>query len=142
MESPEAFNRRLIRYYSGYALGFIVFVAVLAYAERQGMSTRWIDYCFMAAPIAFYSAMSALPGWIASWGKRGLVRVEDINGDGIRQLAELSLNTDVMVLATPEIAGLPYVVSGLVAAGGLSAALSTADGLLLTIANALSHDIY
>ena len=46
------------------------------------------------------------------------------------------------MLATPEIAGLPYVVSGLVAAGGLAAALSTADGLLLTIANALSHDLY
>jgi cation/acetate symporter len=49
---------------------------------------------------------------------------------------------DLIVLATPEIAGLPYVVSGLVAAGGLAAALSTADGLLLTIANALSHDLY
>jgi cation/acetate symporter len=52
------------------------------------------------------------------------------------------LNQDVVVLATPEIAGLPYVISGLVAAGGLAAALSTADGLLLTIANALSHDMY
>jgi cation/acetate symporter len=49
---------------------------------------------------------------------------------------------DLIVLATPEIAGLPYVISGLVAAGGLAAALSTADGLLLTIANALSHDVY
>jgi cation/acetate symporter len=70
------------------------------------------------------------------------VAVEDINADGILQLAELTLNPDVIVLATPEIAGLPYVVAGLVAAGGLAAALSTADGLLLTIANALSHDIY
>src|SRR6185295_15560374 len=49
---------------------------------------------------------------------------------------------DAIVLATPEIAGLPYVISGLVAAGGLAAALSTADGLLLAIANALSHDVY
>jgi cation/acetate symporter len=57
-------------------------------------------------------------------------------------LAELSLNPDVIVLATPEIAGMPYVVSGLVAAGGLAAALSTADGLLLTITGALSHDVY
>jgi cation/acetate symporter len=88
------------------------------------------------------SAISALPGWVASWGKLGLVRITDINGDGILQLAELGLNTDVIVLATPEIAGLPYVVAGLVAAGGLAAALSTADGLLLTIANALSHDVY
>ena len=58
------------------------------------------------------------------------------------QLAEIVLGGDIIVLATPEIAGLPYVVSGLVAAGGLAAALSTADGLLLTIANALSHDLY
>ncbi|MGV0977364.1 MAG: sodium/substrate symporter small subunit, partial [Azonexus sp.] len=72
----------------------------------------------------------------------GLVSIEDINRDGILQLAELSLNPDVVVLATPEIAGMPYVVSGLVAAGGLAAALSTADGLLLTITSALSHDLY
>ena len=58
------------------------------------------------------------------------------------QLAEIAIGGDIIVLATPEIAGLPYVVSGLVAAGGLAAALSTADGLLLTIANALSHDFY
>ena len=58
------------------------------------------------------------------------------------QLAELTLGGDIIVLATPEIAGLPYVVSALVAAGALAAALSTADGLLLTISNALSHDLY
>ena len=58
------------------------------------------------------------------------------------QLAEIAIGGDIIVLATPEIAGLPYVISGLVAAGGLAAALSTADGLLLTIANALSHDLY
>jgi cation/acetate symporter len=68
--------------------------------------------------------------------------VVDINKDGILQLAELSIGGDIIVLATPEIGGLPYVVSGMVAAGGLAAALSTADGLLLTIANALSHDLY
>ncbi len=83
-----------------------------------------------------------LPGWVAAWSKIGLVSIEDINRDGILQLAELSLNPDVIVLATPEIAGMPYVVSGLVAAGGLAAALSTADGLLLTITSALSHDVY
>ncbi|GBG02851.1 cation acetate symporter [Azospira sp. I13] len=83
-----------------------------------------------------------LPSWVAAWGKVGLVAIEDINGDGLLQLAELSLNPDVIVLATPEIAGLPYVVSGLVAAGGLAAALSTADGLLLTITSSLSHDFY
>jgi cation/acetate symporter len=71
-----------------------------------------------------------------------LMNITDINGDGILQLAEMAIGGDIIVLATPEIAGLPYVISGLVAAGGLAAALSTADGLLLTIANALSHDLY
>lgn len=83
-----------------------------------------------------------LPSWVAAWSKVGMVNIEDINRDGIMQLAELSLNPDVIVLATPEIAGMPYVVSGLVAAGALAAALSTADGLLLTITGALSHDVY
>src|SRR3546814_7107733 len=64
------------------------------------------------------------------------------NGDGILQLGEFKIAADAIVLATPEIAGLPYVIAGLVAAGGLAAALSTADGLLLAIATALSHDIY
>jgi len=85
-----------------------------------------------------------LPAWAASWSKvdPSLLSISDINKDGILQLAEMSIGGDIVVLATPEIAGLPYVVSGLVAAGGLAAALSTADGLLLTIANALSHDLY
>ena len=86
--------------------------------------------------------IAKLPGWVAAWTKVGLINIEDINGDGILQLAELSLNPDVIVLATPEIAGMPYVISGLVAAGALAAALSTADGLLLTISSALSHDVY
>ncbi len=86
--------------------------------------------------------ISELPGWVTAWGKLGLVSIEDINGDGLLQLAELVLNPDVIVLAIPEIAGLPYVISGLVAAGALAAALSTADGLLLTITGALSHDVY
>ena len=85
-----------------------------------------------------------LPEWIARWSTvdKSLLSVVDINKDGILQLAEMSIGGDIIVLATPEIGGLPYVVSGMVAAGGLAAALSTADGLLLTIANALSHDLY
>jgi cation/acetate symporter len=85
-----------------------------------------------------------LPDWIARWSTvdASLLSVVDINKDGILQLAEISIGGDIIVLATPEIGGLPYVVSGMVAAGGLAAALSTADGLLLTIANALSHDLY
>jgi cation/acetate symporter len=85
-----------------------------------------------------------LPAWIANWSKvdPALLSVTDVNKDGIFQLGEMRIGGDIIVLATPEIAGLPYVVSGMVAAGGLAAALSTADGLLLTIANALSHDLY
>jgi cation/acetate symporter len=85
-----------------------------------------------------------LPAWIAAWTKvdPSLLSVVDINKDGIFQLAEMTIGGDIIVLATPEIGGLPYVISGMVAAGGLAAALSTADGLLLTIANALSHDLY
>ena len=85
-----------------------------------------------------------LPDWIAAWNKvdPSLLSVTDINKDGILQLNEMSIGGDIIVLATPAIGGLPYVISGLVAAGGLAAALSTADGLLLTIANALSHDLY
>ena len=105
------------------------------------------------------SPVASLPSWVASWGKPGLALVGACdaanaaqifpicagvtgNGDGILQLSEFRIHPDAIVLATPEIAGLPYVVAGLVAAGGLAAALSTADGLLLAIANALSHDIY
>lgn len=85
-----------------------------------------------------------LPAWIASWQRVDptLLNVVDLNKDGLLQLGEITIGGDIVVLATPEIGGLPYVVSGLVAAGGLAAALSTADGLLLTIANALSHDLY
>jgi len=85
-----------------------------------------------------------LPQWVASWSRvdPGLLSITDVNRDGIVQLAEIAIGGDIVVLATPEIGGLPYVISGLVAAGGLAAALSTADGLLLTIANALSHDLY
>jgi cation/acetate symporter len=90
------------------------------------------------------SAFANLPAWVAAWAKIDptLMNIADVNKDGIVQLAEIALGQDIIVLATPEIAGLPYVISGLVAAGGLAAALSTADGLLLTIANALSHDLY
>ena len=87
-----------------------------------------------------------LPNWVSYWANidktNPLVSIIDLNHDGIVQLSEISLDGDMIVLATPEIAGLPYFISGLVAAGGLAAALSTADGLLLTISNALSHDVY
>jgi cation/acetate symporter len=96
--------------------------------------------------------VTELPQWIYRWGdtilgketnKLGLFDIVDRNNDGILQLTDFVIkSTDFVVLATPEIAGLPFVITGLVMAGGLAAALSTADGLLLTISNALSHDLY
>ena len=90
------------------------------------------------------TSFDSLPAWIGNWSKvdPALLSVTDINRDGVLQLGEIRIGTDIVVLATPEIGGLPYVVSGMVAAGALAAALSTADGLLLTISNALSHDVY
>jgi cation/acetate symporter len=80
--------------------------------------------------------------WIQKWSAIGLLAIRDSNADGLLQINEFFLNPDIIVLATPEMAGLPYVISGLVAAGGMAAAMSTADGLLLAMANALSHDLY
>ena len=89
-------------------------------------------------------SFDALPPWMAQWARvdGSLLSISDVNRDGILQFAELKLGSDIVMLATPELGGLPYVISGLVAAGGLAAALSTADGLLLTIGNAISHDLY
>jgi cation/acetate symporter len=114
---------------------------------------------------------TALPAWASSRIKSGDLVHTDANGDGrvqqaelsgkateptvaangtvtanptdgILQFPELNLNGDLVVLATPEIAGLPYTIGALVAAGGLAAALSTADGLLVVIASAIAHDVY
>ncbi|MEP6587395.1 MAG: sodium:solute symporter family protein [Polaromonas sp.] len=85
-----------------------------------------------------------LPAWVHAWNKvdPALLSVVDVNKDNLLQLNEMTIGGDIVVLLTPELAGLPYVISALVAAGGLAAALSTADGLLLVIANALGHDLY
>ena len=113
---------------------FLLYFTAPAYATFA----RWeILHNVIGQPIA------ALPEWVARWSEvAGLLKIDDANADGILQYSEFVIKRDIVVLATPEIAGMPYVVSGLVAAGGLAAALSTADGLLLAIANALSHDIY
>ena len=120
----------------GWALLFIVLLYIsapaLAVMVKYQVFTELVGIPF-----------GSLPDWIRRWSKLDstLVSVQDINGDGILQFAELRLGGDMIVLAAPELGGLPLVVTYLVAAGGLAAALSTADGLLLTISNALSHDL-
>jgi cation/acetate symporter len=99
--------------------------------------------------------IASLPAWVQNWASvGGLISIQDLNSNGtldiskyaivgpVLDLGDIKIHQDIIVLTMPEVAGLPYVISGLVAAGGLAAALSTADGLLLAIANALSHDIY
>lgn len=85
-----------------------------------------------------------LPEWASRLRLRklALLSIHDLNGDGIVQFAEIHLVTDYLVLAVPDIIRIPPVLTGLIAAGALAAALSTADGLLLTISNALVHDLY
>ncbi|SDE61963.1 sodium:solute symporter family protein [Cellulophaga baltica] len=89
-----------------------------------------------------------LPEWFANWEKTGLLKYEDKNNDGVVQyvadknINELTIDRDIMVLANPEIAKLPNWVIALVGAGGLAAALSTAAGLLLVIASSISHDLF
>ncbi|MFZ1290873.1 MAG: sodium:solute symporter family protein [Melioribacteraceae bacterium] len=90
---------------------------------------------------------SEMPQWFKSWEGTGLIKFEDKNSDGkIQYVAnkdvnELNIDADIMVLANPEIANLPGWVIALVAAGGLAAALSTAAGLLLVISTSISHDL-
>ena len=90
---------------------------------------------------------ATLPAWVGNWERTGLIKFQDKNGDGRVQYVgdpaanELEVDRDIMVLANPEIGGLPDWVVGLVAAGGLAAALSTAAGLLLVVSSAISHDL-
>jgi cation/acetate symporter len=133
---------------AGYALLFIALLytsapAVAAFARTNLLAT------VSEQPYA------AMPEWFRTWEQTGLLRFEDHNGDGIVQFVgpnaldaagtplrnELSVDQDIIVLANPEIARLPNWVVGLVAAGGLAAALSTAAGLLLVISSAVSHDL-
>jgi cation/acetate symporter len=120
-----------------------LFFILLVYLSIPALAVL-VKYDIYSALVG--SDFSHLPTWVSYWANvdkaNPLLSISDINHDGVVQLAEIVIDSDVLVLATPEIAGLPYVISGLVAAGGLAAALSTADGLLLAISNALSHDIY
>ncbi|MBP7665212.1 MAG: cation acetate symporter [Burkholderiaceae bacterium] len=121
----------------GWSLSFIV----LLYLSAPALAVM-VKYQVFTELVG--TSFGSLPDWIRRWSKldSSLVSVQDINGDGFLQFAELRLGADMIVLAAPELGGLPLVVTYLVAAGGLAAALSTADGLLLTISNALSHDFF
>jgi cation/acetate symporter len=101
-------------------------------AEKAGWMMRWAAADNTLVQICGKAALDAA-AIAAACAEQGVTNIG---------FANINLNADMIVLATPEMAGMPYVISGLVAAGGLAAALSTADGLLLAIANALSHDVY
>ena len=135
--------------------------SVKAARQSVGWSLLFICLLYLTAPaLATFTKLSLLDPnvatsiigksiaevgnleWIQQWSSVGFLKIIDGNGDGLLQINEFFMRGDIVVLATPEMAGLPYVISGLVAAGGLAAAMSTADGLLLAIANALSHDLY
>ncbi len=117
----------------------LVFIALL-YLSAPALAVL-VKYEIMANIVG--QPFEQLPSWMLQWSKDpNLLSFSDVNKDGVLQFAELKVGADLVMLASPDIGGLPYVVSVLVAAGGLAAALSTADGLLLTIGNALAHDVY
>ncbi|GHJ58459.1 sodium/solute symporter [Nocardioides sp. OK12] len=89
------------------------------------------------------TAIGSEPGWFSTWSEVGLVSATDANGNGVIDFAtETVINNDIIVLASPEIGGLPAPIVGLVAAGALAAALSTASGLLLVISSSVANDVY
>ncbi|MBR8461035.1 cation acetate symporter [Burkholderia dolosa] len=123
------------------SVGWTLFFIALFYLSVPVLAVM-IKYEMLANLVG--RPFAELPAWVTQWHhfEPDLISVVDEIRDGIVHWSEIQMQPDMVVLAAPEIAGLPYVVSGLVAAGALAAALSTADGLLLTIANALSHDVY
>ncbi len=148
------------RWSGGWALVFIALLYLTAPAvasmARLNLMTTIYPEGTAAQPIEY----DQRPGWIATWEETGLIKFKDENNDGRIQLYndknadfaatasergwegnEMVVNNDILVLANPEIANLPGWVIGLIAAGGLAAALSTAAGLLLAISSAVSHDL-
>jgi cation/acetate symporter len=128
------------------SVGWSLFFIFLLYFTAPALATltklQLLDPNVATAIIGKSFDQVANLAWVKNWSAVGMLAIADQNADGILQLNEFFMRPDIVVLATPEIAGLPYVISGLVAAGGMAAAMSTADGLLLAIANALSHDLY
>lgn len=135
-------NVRDARSSAGWALAFIAILYTTAPAVAAFARTNLLD-------TVSNKPHAAMPAWFSNWETTGLIGFTDHNGDGLIQLTgpaspvqnELTIDRDIMVLANPEIARLPNWVVGLVAAGGLAAALSTAAGLLLVISTAISHDL-
>jgi cation/acetate symporter len=126
---------------AGYAL---VFIAIL-YTTAPAVAAFGI---YNAIETVAGQPVNDLPEWVGNWEKTNLIVVDDVNNDGIVQYSanpatnELKIDKDIMVLANPEIAKLPNWVIGLVAAGGMAAALSTAAGLLLVISTSVSRDLF
>ncbi|MGM0913211.1 MAG: sodium:solute symporter family protein [Pseudomonadota bacterium] len=157
------------RWSAGWALVFIalLYLTAPAVGSMARLNLATTIYPEMAGQVEDYEAAASnalvyeeRPGWIRTWEETGLISFEDKNDDGRIQLynegnadfadtaeargwegSELTVNNDILVLANPEIANLPPWVIGLIAAGGIAAALSTAAGLLLAISSAISHDL-
>ncbi|ADM09888.1 Predicted symporter [Parvularcula bermudensis HTCC2503] len=156
-------NAKAARYSAGWALVFIALLyttapAVASFARLNFIDqvngatyiTDDVDYATEAAAITAAGG-KPVPAWYKDWEKSGYLPFEDKNGDGVMQYRgpnspdgienEVNPNRDIFVLANPQIAALPGWVIGLVVAGGLAAALSTAAGLLMVISSAISHDL-
>lgn len=147
------------RWSAGWALVFIAILYLTAPAVASMARLNLMNTIYPAGPTADAINYAERPDWIKNWEKTGLIKFEDKNSDGRIQFYneapafaekaaergwkgnELTVNNDILVLANPEIANLPGWVIGLIAAGGLAAALSTAAGLLLAISAAVSHDL-
>ncbi len=147
------------RWSAGWALVFIALLYLTAPAVASMARLNLMTTIYPEGPAAEPIEYDNRPEWIATWEQTGLITYEDKNNDGRIQLYndseafapeaesrgwagnELVVNNDILVLANPEIANLPGWVIGLIAAGGLAAALSTAAGLLLAISSAVSHDL-
>ncbi len=128
------------------SVGWSLFFIFLLYSSAPMLATlsklSLIDPTLPTGIIGKTIAEVQAIDWYQNWNQANLMFISDFNGNGTLELNEFFMGGKAVVLATPEIAGLPYVISGLVAAGGMAAAMSTADGLVLAISNALSHDIY
>jgi cation/acetate symporter len=123
------------------SVGWCLLFIVLLYISASAKAIFVRDTIYTDIVGARYDQ---LPKWMRDWGPEGmkLVNYEDKNADGILQFGELRMHADMIVISTPEIAGMPYAVSGMIGAGGMAAAISTCLGLLMVLATAVSHDIY